>query len=76
MGAADRQPDCQASGGRHLVVLVHGLWGAPCDLAYLEACMRDYYGSCIDILNSGCNAGSRTYDGVDVCGSRSVSAQC
>ena len=59
----------------HLLVAQHGLWGNPSHLNRLVSHLwSSLDGPDIDvqivILNSDCNAGSHTYDGVDACGAR------
>jgi hypothetical protein len=63
----------------HLVVLQHGLWGRPDDVArlaaYLQAAFetaeaRQHLQDRVVVLNSTCNARVLTYDGIDVCGAR------
>ncbi|KAF6266471.1 putative serine esterase-domain-containing protein [Scenedesmus sp. NREL 46B-D3] len=63
----------------HLVVLQHGLWGRPDDVARLAAFLQAAFHAAdaqqqlqdrIVVLNSTCNARVLTYDGIDVCGAR------
>lgn len=53
----------------HLAVLVHGLWGNPEHMWYVEKALHDKH-PVIRILVSKSNIGNRTYDGIDVCGER------
>jgi esterase/lipase len=63
----------------HLVVLQHGLWGRPDDVARLAAYLQAAFQTAdaqqqlhdrVVVLNSTCNARVLTYDGIDVCGAR------
>jgi predicted alpha/beta-fold hydrolase len=63
----------------HLVVLQHGLWGRPDDVARLAAYLQAAFETAeaqqqlqdrVVVLNSTCNARVLTYDGIDVCGAR------
>lgn len=63
----------------HLVVLQHGLWGRPDDVARLAAFLqaafeaadaREQLQDRVVVKNSTCNARVLTYDGIDVCGAR------
>ncbi|KAK2746458.1 hypothetical protein FQN57_003084 [Myotisia sp. PD_48] len=57
--------------GTHLCVLIHGLWGSPKHLEYVESVLRE---KCteysLQILNVKSNSFSLTYDGIDVGGER------
>ncbi|KAG2490544.1 hypothetical protein HYH03_010938 [Edaphochlamys debaryana] len=54
----------------HLIVIQHGLWGAPPNTAYLASLLAKELGDDYHILNSDVNVGNDTYDGIDVCGDR------
>ncbi|KAL5119561.1 hypothetical protein ACEQ8H_002407 [Pleosporales sp. CAS-2024a] len=55
----------------HLCVLVHGLWGNPGHLHYLNTALRERFPEDkLEILVAKHNAGSFTYDGVDTGGER------
>ncbi|WIA15380.1 hypothetical protein OEZ85_002042 [Tetradesmus obliquus] len=63
----------------HLVVLQHGLWGRPDDVARLAAFLqaafeaadaREQLQDRVAVKNSTCNLRVLTYDGIDVCGAR------
>ncbi|KAI9824897.1 MAG: hypothetical protein M1832_001502 [Thelocarpon impressellum] len=55
----------------HLCVLVHGLWGNPAHLDYVAASLRAAHpGPGLRILVAARNAGSFTYDGVELGGER------
>lgn len=61
----------------HLVVLQHGLWGSPADVAnltsYLEKALAQqptHEDEELALLKSAVNAKRLTYDGIDVCGAR------
>eukprot|EP00878_Enallax_costatus_P041377 GHUV01048123.1.p1 GENE.GHUV01048123.1~~GHUV01048123.1.p1 ORF type:complete len:103 (-),score=9.78 GHUV01048123.1:287-595(-) len=61
----------------HLVVLQHGLWGSPGDVAnltsYLEQALAQHTAhedEQLAFLKSAVNARTLTYDGIDVCGAR------
>ncbi|KAE9979970.1 hypothetical protein EG328_000615 [Venturia inaequalis] len=59
------------SSADHLCVFVHGLWGNPNHLAYLSSALRDKYAQDkIHILAVKRNAGSFTYDGIELGGER------
>ncbi|KAL1964141.1 hypothetical protein VTN77DRAFT_7229 [Rasamsonia byssochlamydoides] len=63
---ADRQPRAD-----HLCVLVHGLWGNPTHLDYVASALRERYGEDrLYILAAQRNAGSFTYDGIELGGER------
>ncbi|KAL1979768.1 hypothetical protein VTN96DRAFT_5220 [Rasamsonia emersonii] len=63
---ADRQPRAD-----HLCVLVHGLWGNPSHLDYVASALRERYGEDrLYILAAQRNAGSFTYDGIELGGER------
>lgn len=55
----------------HLCVLIHGLWGNPTHLAHLSTSLSTKYPSSrLKVLVAKSNAGSFTYDGVEVGGER------
>ncbi|TID18473.1 DUF676-domain-containing protein [Venturia nashicola] len=59
------------SSADHLCVFVHGLWGNPNHLAYLSSALRERYAQDkIQILAVKRNAGSFTYDGIELGGER------
>ncbi|KAJ3021454.1 hypothetical protein HKX48_008460 [Thoreauomyces humboldtii] len=58
----------------HLVVIHHGLWGVPKHMGHLETKLREKFPETIEILNFEGNSGTKTYDGVDVCGLRLTTA--
>ncbi|KKY27636.1 putative lipase serine esterase [Phaeomoniella chlamydospora] len=68
--------DTRKSGGGngkadHLCVLVHGLWGNPTHLDYVASALRNKYGEeQLIILTVKRNAGSFTYDGIELGGER------
>ncbi|KAF2122703.1 lipase/serine esteras-like protein [Lophiotrema nucula] len=58
----------------HLAVLVHGLWGNPDHLKYLTTSLREKYPEDqLHILLPKRNAGSFTYDGIELGGERVAS---
>ncbi|KAL2222582.1 putative lipase/serine esterase [Thermoascus aurantiacus ATCC 26904] len=64
--APDKQPQAD-----HLCVLVHGLWGNPHHLDYLASALRERYSEDrLVILAVKRNAGSFTYDGIELGGER------
>ncbi|KAF2087444.1 lipase/serine esteras-like protein [Saccharata proteae CBS 121410] len=55
----------------HLCVLVHGLWGNPSHLSYVSEALREKYPEDkLHILLAKRNAGSFTYDGIELGGER------
>ncbi|KAJ5674060.1 hypothetical protein N7462_009499 [Penicillium macrosclerotiorum] len=55
----------------HLCVLVHGLWGNPKNLEYLEFALRQKHSEeILYILRAKDNSGSFTYDGIELGGER------
>ncbi|KAF2126864.1 lipase/serine esteras-like protein [Dothidotthia symphoricarpi CBS 119687] len=61
----------------HLAVLVHGLWGNPDHLKYLTTSLRERFPEeNLDILVPKNNAGSFTYDGIELGGERVASEVC
>ncbi|EFQ97145.1 hypothetical protein MGYG_00188 [Nannizzia gypsea CBS 118893] len=55
----------------HLCVLIHGLWGNPSHLNYIVSALREKYGeSTLQILCPKSNAGTLTYDGIELGGER------
>ncbi|KAF2710193.1 lipase/serine esteras-like protein [Pleomassaria siparia CBS 279.74] len=55
----------------HLCVLVHGLWGNPKHLTFLSTSLRDKYPEDkLHVLVAKRNAGSFTYDGIELGGER------
>lgn len=57
----------------HLIVLQHGLWGNPGHMSKFKEYMEQrLHGTPVEFLNSSCNVGKLTYDGIDVCGDRLV----
>ncbi|KAJ9197627.1 hypothetical protein DTO166G4_4011 [Paecilomyces variotii] len=66
MAAPDKQPLAD-----HLCVLVHGLWGNPSHLNYVASALRERYKEdTLYILAAKRNAGSFTYDGIELGGER------
>lgn len=56
---------------RHLVVLVHGLWGNPTHLNYVAQALHDCYSEDeLIVLACSSSPGSLTYDGVSILGER------
>ncbi|KAL1297289.1 hypothetical protein AAFC00_004844 [Neodothiora populina] len=53
----------------HLCVLVHGLWGNPSHLSYLETTIQEAYPD-LYVLVAKSNANSYTYDGIELGGER------
>ncbi|KZF23649.1 DUF676-domain-containing protein [Xylona heveae TC161] len=69
--AAERVADDDRRQADHLCVLVHGLWGNPKHLSYLASSLREKYPpSQVHLLVVKRNAGSFTYDGIEVGGER------
>ncbi|QDS75914.1 hypothetical protein FKW77_002771 [Venturia effusa] len=61
----------EPSSADHLCVFVHGLWGNPNHLAYLSSALREKHAQDrIHILAAKRNAGSFTYDGIELGGER------
>ena len=72
--------------GIHLVVIHHGLWGAPEHTAYLATTLAEYHNGVLSpntskhidppptfvVLNSTTNRDDHTYDGIDWCAERLV----
>ncbi|KAF3490750.1 lipase/serine esterase [Arthroderma uncinatum] len=55
----------------HLCVLIHGLWGNPTHLDYIVSSLREKYEeSSLQILCPKSNAGTLTYDGIELGGER------
>lgn len=60
----------------HLVVLVHGLWGNPSHLLYIEKQLESHFNEQalqqeqVVIYKTGSHSGFLTYDGIDVNGKR------
>jgi hypothetical protein len=54
----------------HLFVIVHGMWGSGSDVSYIAQQVRTYHGPSCLVLVSEVNAGTKTYDGMDICGER------
>ncbi|KAF9637659.1 protein of unknown function DUF676 hydrolase-like protein [Lasiodiplodia theobromae] len=68
-GMGDSAPSRAAA--NHLCVLVHGLWGNPNHLSYLTSSLREAYSEDeLHILVVARNAGSQTYDGIELGGER------
>ncbi|KAL1857229.1 hypothetical protein Plec18167_004707 [Paecilomyces lecythidis] len=66
VAAPDKQPLAD-----HLCVLVHGLWGNPSHLDYVASALRERYKEDrLYILAAKRNAGSFTYDGIELGGER------
>ncbi|KAK8215325.1 hypothetical protein M8818_001946 [Zalaria obscura] len=58
----------------HLCVLIHGLWGNPSHLSYLETALREAYpADRLHILLAKSNAYNHTYDGIHLGGERIAS---
>ncbi len=67
--------DAKNSRHKHLIVLVHGLWGTPKHMASIKRILSETSESLgsqglVYILNSEINSGFKTFDGVEVCGER------
>ncbi|KAF2397765.1 putative lipase/serine esterase [Trichodelitschia bisporula] len=63
--------DCEVSKPEHLCVLVHGLWGNPGHMWYLEKSLcEEYPEDRLHILSAKGNAGNHTYDGIETGGER------
>ncbi|KAI9665260.1 MAG: hypothetical protein M1829_005798 [Trizodia sp. TS-e1964] len=63
-------PDSNSK-ANHLCVLVHGLWGNPSHLSYIENGLRKKYPKDeLVILNAKSNSGFFTYDGIELGGER------
>ncbi|KAF2817356.1 lipase/serine esteras-like protein [Mytilinidion resinicola] len=61
----------QSTAADHLCVLVHGLWGNPQHLEYLAKSLREKYPEDrLHVLVAKRNAGSFTYDGIELGGER------
>lgn len=58
------------SSADHLCVLVHGLWGNPSHLGHLEKALKGRFGDKLHILAAKTNAGTFTYDGIELGGER------
>ncbi|EEQ30195.1 hypothetical protein McanMca71_000500 [Microsporum canis] len=55
----------------HLCVLIHGLWGNPAHLDYIVSSLREKYDEpSLQILCPKSNAGTLTYDGIELGGER------
>ncbi|RLV95907.1 rRNA methyltransferase 1 mitochondrial [Spathaspora sp. JA1] len=59
----------------HLVILVHGLWGNPFHLSYLESQIKEVFGTKHEdeelwVHKTGSHSGYLTYDGIDINGKR------
>jgi len=59
-----------SSSPRHLVVFVHGMWGAPHDVRYMCTETQKWFGEDAVCMLSKVNAYLKTYHGIDVCGER------
>ncbi|KAF2140604.1 uncharacterized protein K452DRAFT_327437 [Aplosporella prunicola CBS 121167] len=60
-----------STAAHHLCVLVHGLWGSPQHMGYLAKSLREAYSEDqLHILVAARNAGSFTYDGIELGGER------
>ncbi|OJD33206.1 lipase serine esterase [Diplodia corticola] len=65
------EPSPPGAAANHLCVLVHGLWGNPNHLAYLTSSLREAFSEDeLHILVVARNAGSQTYDGIELGGER------
>ena len=63
--------DSKQSQADHLCVLVHGLWGNPVHLKYLEDTLKEAHeGEGLHILIPKSNSNNWTYDGIEVGGER------
>lgn len=69
--APNNAPFTQPSSPGHLAVLVHGLWGNPAHLKFVSDSLREKFAEDeLHILVAKRNAGSFTYDGIELGGER------
>ncbi|KAF2424224.1 lipid particle protein [Tothia fuscella] len=67
----DEVTSTASSSANHLAVLIHGLWGNPKHLQYLNSALREKHAEDkLHILVAARNSGSFTYDGIELGGER------